>query len=74
MSKRLEEKQEVTRGTLAIAGLWVLVTYGIILMVVLAFEKRLGISAETIKSLLTIFGALAALETMAFGYYFLRRR
>ena len=53
MSKRLEEKQEVTRGTLAVAGLWVLVAYGIIPIAVLVLEQRLGISAETIKTLPT---------------------
>jgi hypothetical protein len=74
MSRRLEEKQEVTRATLAIGGLWVLVAYGILLLAVLVLEKRLGISAATIKTLLTIFQALAALETMAFAYYFLRRQ
>jgi hypothetical protein len=74
MSKRLEEKQEVTRGTLAIAGLGVLVAYGVILIVVLVLGTRLGISAETVTALLTIFNVLAALETMAFAYYFLRRR
>jgi xanthine/uracil permease len=74
MSKQLEEKQEITRGTFAIAGLWVLVAYGVILLAVLVLEQHLGISAETIKTLLTIFRVLAALETMAFAYYFLRRR
>lgn len=62
MSKRLQEQQEVTRGTLALRGLWVVVACGLLLVAALAFEKRLGISPDTAQTLLKIFSALAALE------------
>lgn len=73
MCKRIEERREVTRGTLACRGLWVLAAYGALLVPALVFEKRLGISHETVKALQAIFTLLVSLELMAFGHYFVRR-
>lgn len=73
MCKRIEEQREVTRGTLARTGLWVLALYAAVLVSALLFEKHLGLSSETLSTLQTIFAPLAGLEGMAFGHYFMRR-
>lgn len=71
--KRIEEQEEVTRGTLALRGLWVLSVYTLVLVPVLMFEKQLGITPETVQTLVRIYAMLMALELMAFGHYFARR-
>ena len=74
MTKPGDDPQEVTRSTLARTVLWLLALLATVMMVVIGFQRQLGLSAEGIKTLWGIFGAVMALAMISFTFYFPRRR
>jgi hypothetical protein len=68
-----DDRHDATRDALARAALRLVGFVTAAIVVLFAFEKPLGLSAETEKILLSLFVASVSLAALAFRFYFPRR-
>lgn len=74
MTKRIDEQREITRDLLARHVLRLLTVIVIGMVLILALERPLGISAATVKTLERVFTGVAGLAAIVASFYFFRRR
>ncbi|MEA2569343.1 MAG: hypothetical protein QOI24_1344 [Acidobacteriota bacterium] len=70
MKRRKDDRHDRTRDALARAALRLVGLVAVAIVLILAFEKPLGLSRETEKVLLSLFVANLSLAAVAFRFYF----
>lgn len=74
VSKRIEEQREATRDALTRGIVRLLTIIAIAIVAILAFERRLGITPETVKTLERMFTGVVGLAAIVASFYYFRRR
>ena len=73
MTRRNGDRRDQTRDALARAALRLVGLVAVAIVLIIAFEKPLGLSRETERILLSLFVANLSLAAVAFRYYFPRQ-
>jgi hypothetical protein len=74
MKRRNDDDEEKTRSTLARTVLWILGVLAVGLLILLSLERTLGLSSSALGTAQNLVRGVFGLTTMAFIFYFRRRK